>query len=220
MVWRQNFKVLVGLISVVLVFGTVAQATVLDFNGSICGGACSNGLTIDQTYGDIAGQLDVAYAHRVASGNSASDEAFLKWWDTGYSNLTNVAWGGIDGSGVSEIKLIPAAGFKVTLNSFDLGAFGGDRGSQETVYDASYASLQSSGATTINGVTASTFAIGLTNASGLIIQWGPESTNVGIDNINFTVEAIPSNGVPEPSTLLLIATGFGILGYGWRRRRA
>jgi len=123
MVRWQKFKVLVGIFSMVMLFGAVAHATVLTFDGNICIGGCAHSVAINQTYGDIAGQLDVVYTHRESNGNTAIDVNDLVWWDTQYSDLTNIAWGGFsDAVGVSEIALIPAAGFQVTLNGFDLGS--------------------------------------------------------------------------------------------------
>jgi PEP-CTERM motif-containing protein len=219
----QKFAVFVGLISAVLLFGAVAQATTLTFDGDICGGgtSCSNGESIDQSYGDILGQLDVVYTHRVGNGNTVSDELFLKWWDTQYSNLTNVAYGGSnDLTGVSEIAFIPAAGYSVTVNAFDLGAWPQTaRDTQATIYDSAYNELDSTGPITVQGNASSNISFGQTNANGLIIQWGPSAYNVGLDNLGFTVQTAAP--VPEPSTVLLLASGLaGILGYGWRRKRA
>ena len=46
-----------------------AHAATLDFSGNICGvagnQACGNGSQIGQSYGDIAGQLDISYRSRL-----------------------------------------------------------------------------------------------------------------------------------------------------------
>ncbi len=206
----QRLKVFVGVVAVAMFFGAEVHATVLTFDGNICSGGnpCIDFAALDQTYGDIAGQLDVVYAHRVSGGNAASDEAFLKSWGTAYSDLLNVAWGGFGrNSGVSEIALIPNAGFQVTLNGFDLGAWPNtDRGSQYSIYDSAYTLLASSGAITIDGTVHSHFPFSLTNASGLIVQWGPDAYDVGIDNVDFTVQRVTAS-VPEPTTGFLLSSG-------------
>ena len=118
--------------------GGVAQATLLTFEGNICGGGpCGNGAPIDQSYGDAAGMVDVTYTDRVSGGASAPVEPFLRYWANDYNDLQNVAYGGSPG-GVAEIRLTPAGGFQVTLNSFDLGAWpDATRPSQYTIYDSS-----------------------------------------------------------------------------------
>jgi hypothetical protein len=186
----MNKLVLTLALALALALGTVAQAVVLTFDGAICNGAsCTVSDPIDQSYGDIPGQLDVIYTSRVAGGNTTTHLSFLRWWGVGYSDLVNVAWGGSnDIAGVAEIALIPAPGFQVRLNGFDLGSFNSaSRGSQYTIYDSAYNPLISSGAITVNGNVHSHFAFNLTSAQGLIIQWGPSAFNVGIDNVDFTV---------------------------------
>ena len=79
MVRWQKFKVLVGIFSMVMLFGAVAHATVLTFDGNICIGGCAHSVAINQTYGDIAGQLDVVYTHRENNGNTAIDVNDLVW---------------------------------------------------------------------------------------------------------------------------------------------
>lgn len=207
----RRWQKLLGLLSMVAIatlwVSPPVHATVLTFDGNICNGGnlCADGRAIDQTYGDIAGQLDVVYSSRDGNGNTAVGAPFLPWWQENYSDLLNIAWA-LNGA-VGEVALFPLAGFQVTLNSFDLGAWpNADRDSQVTIYDSTYNPLISSGPITIDGIVHSQFLPNLTNANGLIIQWGPDAFNVGIDNINYTVQ--PTNGtVPEPTTWLLLASG-------------
>ena len=75
-----------------------------------------HGLRIHQSTGDIAGQLDVVYANRVAPGNSAefsTNLSGIRWFGAGYGDLSGVLWGRGD-NGVAEIALLPASGFQVT----------------------------------------------------------------------------------------------------------
>ena len=223
----QKFIVLGGLISAVLLFGAVAQANTLTFDGNNCtnaGNLCGTTGNINQGYGDISGQLNVVYTSRVAPGNSGTDASSLRPWDVGYNELTNVLYAKNPGN-VAEIALQHMAGYTVTLNSFDLGAYEYNQlNSKYTIYDGAYRELFSSGIIPVGTVgsgptvpgQSSHFTFDLTSANGLIIQWGPDGYDVGIDNLDFTVKA-----VPEPSTMLFLATGLaGILGYGWRRKRA
>jgi len=48
-------------------------------DGNICIGGCAHSVAINQTYGDIAGQLDVVYTHRESNGNTAIDVNDLVW---------------------------------------------------------------------------------------------------------------------------------------------
>ena len=163
----------------------------------------------------------MVYTTRTSNGNTASFLPYLSWWNTGYNDLTNVAFAN-NSTSVAEIALIPAAGFSVTLNSFDLGAYFLTTGSSQwTIYDSAYNPLASSGSISVGSgaTTHYTTAPRLTNSNRLILQWGPNAYNAGIDNFNFTTQ--PTSIVPEPSTMLFLATGLvGILGYGWRRKRA
>lgn len=206
----RMWKKLLGLLSMVAVatlWGTSAYATLLTFDGNICNGGnpCSNGSPIDQSYGDILGQLDVVYNSRDGNGNTNMSLPFLSGWDEEYSDLQHVAFA--NGGTVGEVALFPLAGFQVTLNSFDLGAWpNASRDSQVTIYDSTFNTLTSSGPITIDGTVHSQFLPNLTNTNGLILQWGPDAFNVGIDNINFTVQPI-SAAVPEPTTWLLLSLG-------------
>lgn len=195
-----------------LATASTAQAAVLTFDGDICAGgtSCQNSEAIDQTYGDIAGQLDVAYS---SGGNQP-----MQFWSDQYSDLTNVAYG--SGAGAS-VLLTPLSGYKVTLNGFDLGAWPlTNRTSQVTIREIGGGVLFSSGAITISGQTRSQFSGSYTSASGIEINFGPDNFNVGIDNIDFTVNAVGGGAIPEPGTWALMIAGFGLAGGALRRRKA
>jgi len=122
---KSLWKVLV----VALVLSALpAFADMLTFPNNICSAsfdgsgayiACANYSYINQAYGDTAA-VDVQYADNVIPGNS------LRWWGAGYNNLPSTAWGGTNdcnGCSNDSITLLPASGYKVTLNSLDLGAY-------------------------------------------------------------------------------------------------
>ncbi len=203
-----------------MVMWAPGQAAILTFDGNICSGgqSCGDSSPIDQSYGDIAGQVDVIYRNIAPFPGDPG----LLFWATDYNDLVNVAWtSGNDSSSIAEIFLSPTPGNKVTLNSFDLGAFSNtQRDSQYTILDGAMNELFSSGTIPIGiqpGNLHNTFTPNLTSHDGIRIQWGPSAFNVGIDNVDFTV--MPA-AVPVPSAMLLFGTGIaGLVGWRWRQSK-
>jgi hypothetical protein len=197
-----------------LSIGSSASAAVLTFDGAICGGAtsCSNGETIDQSYGDSA-LIDVMYDR---NQSTAVLNNFLYWADA-YSGLTNIGYA--DSGAIGSIFLRPLLGSLVTLNSFNLGAWPNfDRPSQVTILDGLGTTLFSSGPITVLGATPSLFSGSYASLNGIEIRFGPDAFNVGIDNIDFTVANGPA-AVPEPASWALMIAGFGLVGSAMRRRK-
>ena len=194
-----------------------SSATVLTFDGSICNGglACGNGAGIDQSYGDT-GSVDVQW--RFDSTGAADNANRIAYWLADYNELINVGYGTPSDNGAS-VFFAPLTSQSVTLNSFRLGAWPNTvRGTSYSIFDGNGATLFASGPLTIGtGNLSSLFNVNLTSANGIGIRFGPDSFNVGIDNIDFSVADI--GAVPEPASWALMIAGFGLVGSAMRRRR-
>lgn len=201
--------------------GSAAHAVTytLTFDASVaCGSvACANYSAIDQAYGDTA-IVDLSY-QRVNNPGDAVGFDSLAYWDTGYGDLVDVAWGAInDNNGASQIIFTPAAGYTVTLISLDIAGWPNtDRPTQSILYDGNYNFVASTGAFTAPGTGHQTLNCNgaFCTQSGLVLEWGPNGYNVGVDNVVFSI-----NAVPEPASWALMIAGFGLVGAGMRRRRS
>ena len=212
-------------VTMILGISSAAQASTLTFDGNICttAGACTDSGHIAQNYGDTA-NVDVQYNRDVTNlalitGAAGSE---LEFWDTQYSDLLNVAYGGTsDSAGTPEIFLKALNGSTVTLNGFDLGAFNGSRSSKFTIVDGLGKTLASSGQITVGLGEFNVhnhYAFNLSSNTGIGIKWGPNGYNVGIDNVEFNSGRL-AGAVPEPATWGLVIMGFGGIGAVLRRRR-
>jgi PEP-CTERM motif len=209
--------------------GTPAQALVLDFGSnaaappSICGTnldgsgavkACVSRDPISQSYGDIGGVLDLSY-----SSPRLTTPTSLKWWGPDYNNLYGVLFAeGNDSNSLARIEMKALQpGASVTLSSFDLGAW--SRTTRNTNVNV-YAIGGGTPLFTFTGdvgdgfVSATNIRTNITVAGGLWLEWADSAYNVGIDNIQYSVSA-----VPEPTSAWLMLAGAAALGVMRRRRR-
>jgi len=223
-------KLIAEILSVML--GLIAaegvNAAVLTFDQS---NACVGGACVDDGWGQSHIKSDYGSQSGVTISYSANvGQNYLRWWGTQahqYGDLTSVAWATPDwsqvGSGtnldccsVAQIKFQVAAGSTFTLNSWDIAAYYPDLHSSVNVFDLFGNTIWSTGdfLAPIAGHLHQT-CVGCTTTTGLILQFGPTATNVGISNIDFTITS-----VPEPGTLPLLALGLGAAVMAARRKLA
>lgn len=194
-----------------------AQITTIDFAAH--GG--SNGGAIAQSFGDH-GNLDVSYRTRSGFGNSQLQQCNqTSFWGAGYSNLSAVTYACSNGL-IGELFFQPLNGNTVFLQSLDIGSYSSTNGIGPIrsydlgVFDTSWNLLYST-----SGTVAATVNLtpNVSSASGLYLQWGAD-WNTGINNITTDVAGTVV-ATPEPSSMILLATGFvGIVGFARRRRAA
>ena len=222
MKWSHFFVVLI-----VACTPMTTNAAILDFVNAPCdinfnaNTVCDlNQERISQSYGDISGQVNVEYDSNVASPGKTPIAFYLGT----YSGLTEVAGGDPGVNAITEIALLPEPGFKVTLNSFDIGS--------ATIISApleiGVSVLEVGNPTPLLDTTTPPLSIvtspgSFTNLnfmslSGLLIRFEGHNTFTAIDNINFDVSPSP---VPTPSAMLLMGTGLlGLIGWNyWRTKQ-
>ena len=198
---------------------TVAQAGVIDFNpaSAVCNNSstgngsivpCGDYGYIAQSYGDVAGVLDVQY-----SAPRLTDTT-LQWWDSDYNSLRGVAWAaGGDGNSKARIDLVPLNGQGVTLTHFDIGAYANTtRGTTVTIsaiggpvlfsYVGNVGVLPANLPTSFDG--------SWSGANGIRIEWEDSAYNNGIDNITYEMRGV--SPVPEPAAFLMLIVGLICMG--------
>ncbi len=151
-----------------------------------------------------------------ALGNSGSHplNPNLTFYDSS-GDLPYAVYSTQSGTTVAEIDLIPAAGYSVTLNSFDLVGFNSTVQNNQPIriYDAAYGLLTDfGGLQSISSSTHNHFAPAITSSGTLRIQYG-NNFNLGINNVDF------NQAVPEPSTITLFVLGAIGVWFAGRRRR-
>jgi len=204
-----------------LAFGlcTVAPAahaaTTLSIDGT---GTCTfsgNRCLMLQTYGDTA-SVDVTYESISSSGavlGAAHDSG------TNFGDLGHVLTAGSfrDGT-LGQLTLKAWEGYEIRLLDFDFaGYFNFAPTLPLKVLDLQGHELTAGIFSTGSGSTHSNLEVNSTFLGGIVIQWGPDSSVGGIDNIRYDTRSVA--GVPEPATWAMMIGGFGFAGVATRRVR-
>lgn len=230
---------------VIATLGGTANATVLTFDHFTDAAKttyAANGTTILATYGDNVSDFDPAapsgaFYFRYGSGGGTTPNITLgyRWitkadhtnsgtpefqmWDPGYGDLSHVVYrfNGAPATWAGIMLFTPAAGYQVTLESFDIAGFG----SSQTEYDyAVFKDFGTEGESTLWSDTSTAPGAGhLTLSPSITVQAGHTLAlyfnadgNLGIDNVRFSESLIP-----EPASLALLIAATGV--FTLRRER-
>lgn len=153
--------------------------------------------------------VEVAYA--TATGEGTVSQAFLTFWESGYGDLEGNAYPASSGF-FGRMTFTPNAGFFVTLESFNMAAWGGSDLTPDRVrvLDSGGGVLWDGSSTTAPASGHATLTPNVTSDAAITLEWG-SNWNLGVDDIAFS-ESV----VPEPSAVLAISLGLAALG---RKRR-
>jgi len=166
-----------------------------DFSYGSGGGDTSN-IGIDYWTNDTA---DNPYDHE------------LKFWTTGYGDLTNVAYMSVTG-GYGHLEFDPDPGYSVTINSFDFGDWLEDESGSLNIVDANKNVLWSYPGFVAPHAGHASFSPDITSSGPIAIEWSA-SWNMGIDNVSFS-----ETPAPEPASMAALALGALALIRSRRRR--
>lgn len=208
----MNFfrRLSLGAIAALFAVAPAYAAETIDFSNTNCIGSGLYCL-IPQTYGDT-NLVDVSY-HAFSPVNGASTPGLFAF-ASGYGDLHDVAYGGTNTSFISEITLTAKHGAKIALDSFDLASFhGGTKTVPVKILDLQGNVLSNSPLITNN--THVSWTAGTDFLDGIVLRWGPDGYNVGLDNLTYSAQ-LPA---PEASTWAMMLAGFGLLGQSLRKRK-
>lgn len=192
-----------------------AQTTTIDFSTLL---PYANYDPLPQTFGDHS-NLDVTNTTRGGFGNTGAVCPNISLWGPGYSTLAGAGFACGNGQ-YGELFFKPGAGKQVTLDQFYVGAYHPDLTMHIKVFDTGWNEMF-----TFTGVINATqlIAPNVTSSEGLFLQWGSE-WNTGLNLVQTTVsddqnDTPPTTVTPEPASLVLVASGFGVIAMVRRRKR-
>ncbi len=193
-----------------------AQTTVMDFSSLQ---PYTNYDPAPQSFGDHL-NLNVSNQTRTGFGDASTLCGSIEMWGAGYSSLSSAGFACTDGN-VGEFFFEPLNGNSVTLNSLSIGSYlastngvGPSRAMSVRVFDSNWSELYSFSG---NVTTTQQLLPAVSSSTGLYLQWGT-SWNTGVNLISTTVGSNQAP-VPEPSSVLLLSAGLGLIGMSAARRR-
>jgi len=213
-------KISLTIISLIsTLYSAQSIATVLTFDIS---GASNTISSIPQNYGDNVSATTMGtfsygssggFTPNVTVSNQGDSGASLAFWSTGYNDLINVAENETDGASGFSFTFTAEAGYKVILNSFDIGNWGSAIDVPEvSIFDESNSILfQRSSIPLFQNTIQSHVSLDFDNIIGQSLTisistlgLGGNSDNVGLDNIQFS----QTSAVPVPGAIWLFGSAF------------
>ncbi len=201
-----------------------AAATTLNFSNA-CGGACANYGVISQSYGDIAGVLDISYRSVTGQGSDTT-VGDVATWSTGYGLLSDVAYGASGATLEIAFRLLDPTK-QITFNSVQYAGWtnNGSTSTQMALFSlgggAFALPITASGSVVAPIIDPANWAPNVTSMDGFRFHFGADAYYAAIDNLTFTISNINVGAaVPEPATWLSMILGFGLIGTAARRRTA
>ena len=183
-----------------------AHATRLTFDI----GPATNGVFLPQDYGDrVESMTEGQFTYGLEGGftpnvvvDYTADAGTMNWWSGGYNDLEGVAYAEAESNDGFVVDFTADDGWDVTLASFDIGNFGSAVPVTISVFDADGGTLFEEfltlPASTAGPATAFVFDEPLVDTALTIrvdtTGLAGQSDNVGIDNIVFGQQLVPSPG--------------------------
>lgn len=203
--------------SLALIAPHQAQAVeTIDFEQTGCINDGTTFCRMPDTYADTD-KVDVSYGSvHLQSGTRSPG---LHRYGVGYGDLNGVVFTARNIEYAAELQLAAATGFELSLLSFDFATFAGRVPTLPFRITNLAGNLISEGVRSTGGAAHSNYAVTSTFGDGVIIRWGPNAHDAGLDNIRYEVRAIAAS-VPEPGTWAMLILGFGLIGAIIRRRQS
>lgn len=215
---KRPVIIFLSLLLLMLGLTLTAAADTIDFNN-----VPGHPSTVTNGYGNTA---NVTVSYQTVNATGGVETANLALWNpyifNYYGDLGVVGYvtggdGQPDAGGYyGEIILTPAAGYSVTLQSFDVAPFVGTAPGDQlfAILDQNGNPLIEYTNQTISTSTHITYSPNVTYNGPLTLEFGP-SGNIGLNYINFTSQ---TSTVPIPASVWLL--GFGLLRLiGYRKKR-
>lgn len=198
----------------VLITAQPSQAAeTIDFENTGCKTGSTSFCEIPDTYGDTQ-RIDVSYASiNILTG--ARSEGLYRY-GVGYGDLNGVIFGGRNRTEyASEIRLEAKNGFELSLLDFDFASFANRSPMTPIVISDLAGNIISEGVRSTGGSNHSNYTVNSPFGDGVVIRWGPDGYEVGLDNIRYEAGEI-TGAVPEPGTWAMMILGFGAVGLSAR----
>lgn len=210
---------------------SAAGATTVDFSKYYGGTGANDWVAVDQTYGDIAGVLDVSYEviSALGYGSASLGTPDVYSWDipgAGYRNGSEPDAGALSSSGIN-----PNAMLQITLTALGnnvITSFGAaiaywlDDGAPFFPLAGNFRVFDENGNSVLAfdndpGTTLIGFSTGGSGQQSYTLQVGPDY-NLGVQSFNFETASV--SAVPVPPAFLLLGSAFaGLFGLRFARRK-